>query len=41
MRNPRERRQDRSRLYGFTLEMCQDAEHLGIDSVWTSEHHLF
>lgn len=41
MRNPPAWRQDWSRLYGFTLEMCQEAEHLGIDSVWTSEHHLF
>lgn len=41
MRNPPEWRQDWSRLYGFTVEMCQEAEHLGLDSVWTSEHHLF
>jgi alkanesulfonate monooxygenase SsuD/methylene tetrahydromethanopterin reductase-like flavin-dependent oxidoreductase (luciferase family) len=41
MRNPPQWRQDWTRLYGFTLEMCQEAEHLGIDSVWTSEHHLF
>jgi alkanesulfonate monooxygenase SsuD/methylene tetrahydromethanopterin reductase-like flavin-dependent oxidoreductase (luciferase family) len=41
MRNPPAWRQDWTRLYGFTLEMCQEAEHLGLDSVWTSEHHLF
>jgi alkanesulfonate monooxygenase SsuD/methylene tetrahydromethanopterin reductase-like flavin-dependent oxidoreductase (luciferase family) len=41
MRNPPAWRQDWRRLYGFTLEMCQEADHLGIDSVWTSEHHLF
>jgi len=41
LRNPPEWRQDWSRLYGFTLEMCQEAELMGIDSVWTSEHHLF
>jgi alkanesulfonate monooxygenase SsuD/methylene tetrahydromethanopterin reductase-like flavin-dependent oxidoreductase (luciferase family) len=41
MRNPPGWRQDWARLYGFTLEMCQEADHLGIDSVWTSEHHLF
>jgi alkanesulfonate monooxygenase SsuD/methylene tetrahydromethanopterin reductase-like flavin-dependent oxidoreductase (luciferase family) len=41
MRNPPQWRQDWSRLYRFTLEMVQEAEHLGIDSVWTSEHHLF
>ena len=41
LRNPPAWRQDWARLYGFTLEMCQEAEHLGLDSVWTSEHHLF
>jgi len=41
MRNPPAWQQDPSRLYGFTLEMCQEAERLGIDSVWVSEHHRF
>jgi len=41
LRNPPGWRQDWSRLYGFTLEMCQEAEHVGLDSVWTTEHHLF
>src|SRR4051794_18992413 len=41
MRNPPAWPQDPSRLYGFTLEMCQEAERLGIDSVWVSEHHRF
>lgn len=41
LRNPPAWRQDWTRLYGFTLEMCQEAEHLGLDSVWTSEHHMF
>lgn len=41
IRNPPSWRHDWSRLYGFTLEMCQEAEVLGLDSVWTSEHHLF
>ena len=41
MRNSPQWRQDWSRLYGFTLEMCQEAERLGLDSVWTSEHHMF
>jgi alkanesulfonate monooxygenase SsuD/methylene tetrahydromethanopterin reductase-like flavin-dependent oxidoreductase (luciferase family) len=41
LRNPPGWRQDWSRLYGFTLEAIQDAEHLGADSVWLSEHHLF
>lgn len=41
LRNPRGWRQDWSRLYGFTLEMCEEAERLGADSAWFSEHHLF
>ena len=41
MRNPPAWPQDPSRLYGFTLEMCQEAERLGIDSIWVSEHHRF
>src|SRR5689334_13601790 len=30
-----------SRLYGFTLELCEEAERLGAHSVWVTEHHLF
>jgi alkanesulfonate monooxygenase SsuD/methylene tetrahydromethanopterin reductase-like flavin-dependent oxidoreductase (luciferase family) len=41
LRNPPAWRQDWSRLYGFTLEMCEEAERLGAHSIWTSEHHLF
>ncbi len=41
LRNPPQWRQDPSRLYGFTIEACQEAERLGADSVWFSEHHLF
>ena len=41
MRNPPGWRQDPTRLYGFTLEMCEEAERLGAPSVWLSEHHLF
>jgi alkanesulfonate monooxygenase SsuD/methylene tetrahydromethanopterin reductase-like flavin-dependent oxidoreductase (luciferase family) len=41
LRNPPEWRTDWSRLYGFTLEMCEEAERLGTDSIWLSEHHLF
>lgn len=41
LRNPPEWRTDWSRLYGFTLEMCEEAEALGADSIWLSEHHLF
>ena len=41
MRNPPEWRQDPARLYAFTLEMCEEAERLGIDSIWVTEHHMF
>ncbi len=33
--------QDPARLYGFTLDLCEEAERLGAHSVWLSEHHLF
>jgi len=41
LRNPPAWRQDWSRLYGFTLELCEEAERLGAHSVWSTEHHLF
>ncbi|WP_328354900.1 LLM class flavin-dependent oxidoreductase [Mycobacterium sp. NBC_00419] len=41
LRNPPQWRQDPARLYGFTLEACEEAERLGADSIWFSEHHLF
>jgi alkanesulfonate monooxygenase SsuD/methylene tetrahydromethanopterin reductase-like flavin-dependent oxidoreductase (luciferase family) len=41
LRNPPAWAQNPSRLHGFTLEMCEEAERLGADSVWTTEHHLF
>ncbi len=41
LRNPPQWRQDPSRLYGFTIEACQEAERLGASSAWFSEHHLF
>jgi alkanesulfonate monooxygenase SsuD/methylene tetrahydromethanopterin reductase-like flavin-dependent oxidoreductase (luciferase family) len=41
LRNPAVWRRSPSRLYGFTLEACQEAERLGASSVWFSEHHLF
>src|SRR5258708_6520929 len=41
LRNPPRWRRSWSRTYGFTLEMCEEAERLGADSVWFSEHHLF
>lgn len=41
LRNPPGWATDWSRLYGFTLEMCEEAERLGCPSIWLSEHHLF
>jgi len=41
LRNPPGWRQDPARLYGFTLELCEEAELLGADSLWFSEHHCF
>jgi alkanesulfonate monooxygenase SsuD/methylene tetrahydromethanopterin reductase-like flavin-dependent oxidoreductase (luciferase family) len=41
LRNPAQWPTDPSRLYGFTLEMCEEAETLGCHSIWLSEHHLF
>jgi alkanesulfonate monooxygenase SsuD/methylene tetrahydromethanopterin reductase-like flavin-dependent oxidoreductase (luciferase family) len=41
LRNPAAWWQSPSRLYGFTIEACQEAERLGASSAWFSEHHLF
>ena len=41
LRNPPHARVDATRLHGFTLEMCEEAERLGAHSVWLTEHHLF
>jgi alkanesulfonate monooxygenase SsuD/methylene tetrahydromethanopterin reductase-like flavin-dependent oxidoreductase (luciferase family) len=41
LRNPPAWRQDPAHLYGFGLELCEEAEHLGAGSVWVTEHHLF
>jgi alkanesulfonate monooxygenase SsuD/methylene tetrahydromethanopterin reductase-like flavin-dependent oxidoreductase (luciferase family) len=41
LRNPPQWHQSSSRLYGFTLELCEEAEHLGADAIWVTEHHLF
>jgi alkanesulfonate monooxygenase SsuD/methylene tetrahydromethanopterin reductase-like flavin-dependent oxidoreductase (luciferase family) len=41
LRNPPDWRRSWSTVYGFALELCEEAEHLGVDSVWLSEHHLF
>jgi alkanesulfonate monooxygenase SsuD/methylene tetrahydromethanopterin reductase-like flavin-dependent oxidoreductase (luciferase family) len=41
LRNPAEWPTGTHRLYGFALEMCEEAEHLGCHSLWLSEHHRF
>jgi alkanesulfonate monooxygenase SsuD/methylene tetrahydromethanopterin reductase-like flavin-dependent oxidoreductase (luciferase family) len=41
LRNPPRWRRPWNELYGQTLEMIEEAEHLGADSVWTTEHHFF
>jgi len=41
LRNPPPWRQDPARLAAFTLELCEEAELLGADSLWFSEHHGF
>lgn len=41
LRNPPPWHRDWSQLYGEVLELCEEAEHLGADSIWLSEHHLF
>ncbi len=41
LRNPPDWAVNPTRLYGFTLEMCEEAERLGCPSIWLSEHHLF
>lgn len=41
LRNPPEWATEYGRLYGFTLEMCEEAERLGCHSIWLSEHHGF
>jgi alkanesulfonate monooxygenase SsuD/methylene tetrahydromethanopterin reductase-like flavin-dependent oxidoreductase (luciferase family) len=41
LRNPPDTGRSTSHVYGFALEMCEEAEHLGAHSIWVSEHHLF
>jgi alkanesulfonate monooxygenase SsuD/methylene tetrahydromethanopterin reductase-like flavin-dependent oxidoreductase (luciferase family) len=41
MRNPPPWATDPTRLYGFTLELCEEADRLGCHSVWFTEHHRF
>jgi alkanesulfonate monooxygenase SsuD/methylene tetrahydromethanopterin reductase-like flavin-dependent oxidoreductase (luciferase family) len=41
LRNPHRWRQDPARLHAFTLELCEEADRLGIHSLWFTEHHKF
>ncbi|MEU4248820.1 LLM class flavin-dependent oxidoreductase [Amycolatopsis sp. NPDC026612] len=41
MRNPVAWRRDPVTLYREFLDLCQEAERLGLDSVWVTEHHGF
>ncbi|MXP23501.1 LLM class flavin-dependent oxidoreductase [Gordonia sp. HNM0687] len=41
LRNPPQWQTDPQRLYSFTLELCEEADRLGIDSLWFTEHHKF
>ena len=41
LRNPPAERRPGDRVYGFTLEICQEADRLGIPAIWLSEHHAF
>jgi alkanesulfonate monooxygenase SsuD/methylene tetrahydromethanopterin reductase-like flavin-dependent oxidoreductase (luciferase family) len=41
LRNPPAWATGWARLYGFTLELCEEAERLGCHSIWLTEHHLF
>lgn len=41
LRNPPADRRPADRVYGFTLEVCQEADRLGIPAIWLSEHHAF
>lgn len=41
LRNPPGSGRLTSHVWGFALELCEEAERLGIQSVWVTEHHLF
>jgi alkanesulfonate monooxygenase SsuD/methylene tetrahydromethanopterin reductase-like flavin-dependent oxidoreductase (luciferase family) len=41
LRNPGRWHQDPARLHAFTLELCEEADRLGIHSLWFTEHHKF
>ncbi|MFI5953189.1 LLM class flavin-dependent oxidoreductase [Cryptosporangium sp. NPDC051539] len=41
MRNPERWRREPAELYGAFPELCEVAEHVGLDSIWATEHHGF
>lgn len=41
MRNPPPWRRPWHELYGKTLERIEEAERLGLDAIWVTEHHFF
>ncbi len=41
MRNPPEWRRSWPALYAETLERIEEAERLGLDAIWVTEHHFF
>lgn len=41
LRNPPQWRRPWAELYGRTLERIEEAERLGLDAIWLTEHHFF
>src|SRR5919108_1024421 len=41
LRNPAAWAVPSSHLYGFTLDLCEEADRLGCHSIWVTEHHQF
>jgi alkanesulfonate monooxygenase SsuD/methylene tetrahydromethanopterin reductase-like flavin-dependent oxidoreductase (luciferase family) len=41
LRHPPGTEPNSARLYGFALELCEEAEALGCPSIWLTEHHGF